>query len=181
LKVYARDGGDDLTRIGELAKAGTVSTSLLRYYEEQGLLNPVTRSETRYRLYGSDAIGRLAFIQRAKSLGLTLREIRSLVQEPGDAATDLARLRHIIAHKLADTKQRIAELETLQDELEGLYLRLGHLAVSCGHVGDCQCWLPTGEEVKQMNAAVRKAECCTCCDCPCQCDDGTCTCCDCSG
>ena len=167
-------------RIGELAKAGAVSTSLLRYYEEQGLLNPVTRTETRYRLYGSDAIGRLAFIQRAKSLGLTLREIRSLVQEPGDAATDLARLRHIIAHKLADTKQCIAELEALQDELEALYLRLGHLAVSCGHVGDCQCWLPTGKEVKQMNAAVRKAECCTCCDCPCQCDDGTCTCCDCS-
>ena len=86
-------------RIGELAKAGAVSTSLLRYYEEQGLLSPTTRTETGYRLYGSEAIGRLGFIQRAKSLGLTLREIRQLVQEPGDTTTDLARLRLSIAGK----------------------------------------------------------------------------------
>ncbi|CCF82832.1 heavy metal-responsive transcriptional regulator [Nitrolancea hollandica] len=166
-------------RIGELARAAAVSTSLLRYYEEQGLLGPAARSETGYRQYGPDAIGRLAFIQRAKSLGLTLREIRSLVQEPGDAEADLARLRHIIAHKLADTKQRIAELTALQGELEGLYFRLGRCTTPCDeHIGNCDCWLPTGEEVKQMIADVRKAECCTCCDCPCRCDDGTCTCCD---
>ncbi len=169
-------------RIGELAKAGAVSTSLLRYYEEQGLLNPTTRTETGYRLYGAEAIGRLGFIQRAKSLGLTLREIHQLVQEPGDATTDLARLRHAIAHKLVDTKQRIAELEALQDELEGLYLRLGRGAAPCGHIGNCECWLPTGEEVKQMITDVREAECCTCSGCPCpcdDCDDGSCTCCDC--
>jgi DNA-binding transcriptional MerR regulator len=164
-------------RIGELAKAGAVSTSLLRYYEEQGVLSPTTRTESGYRLYGAEAIGRLGFIQRAKSLGLTLREIRQLVEEPGDGATDLARLRHAIAHKLADTKQRIVELEALQDELEGLYLRLARGAAPCGHIGNCECWLPTGEEVKQMITAVHEAACC-----PCpgdDCDDGSCTCCDC--
>jgi DNA-binding transcriptional MerR regulator len=164
-------------RIGELAKAGAVSPSLLRYYEEQGLLTPATRTESGYRLYGAEALGRLGFIQRAKSLGLTLREIRQLVQEPGDTTTDLARLRHAIAHKLAATKQRVAELEALQDELEGLYLRLGRGAAPCGHIGSCECWLPTREEVKQMIAAVREAACCPCsCD---DCDDDFCTCCDC--
>jgi hypothetical protein len=57
--------------------------------------------------------------------------------------------------------------------LEGLYLRLGH-SVPHRH---CQCWLPAREEVKQMIAAVREAECCPC---PCDdCNDGSCTCCDC--
>ena len=117
-------------------------------------------------------MGRLGFIQRAKSLGLTLREIRQLVEEPSGGATDLARLRHAIAHKLADTKQRIAELEALQGELEELYLRLSRDAAPCGHIGSCECWLPIREEVKQMIAAVREA---ACCPCPCDdCDDDSC-------
>lgn len=110
-------------RIGELAKLVGVSTSMLRYYEEQGLLRPTSRTEAGYRVYGPDLLGRIGFIQRAKSLGLTLQEIRQLMEEPTDSSAELARLRHVIAHKLADTQLRIAELEALRCELEELYLR----------------------------------------------------------
>ena len=143
-------------RIGELARRMGVATSLLRFYEEQGLLAPASRSDAGYRVYPPEAIGRVAFIQRAKTLGLSLREIRQLVQDPGDSpAIELARLRHAIAHKLADTQRRLAELEALRRELEALHERLGHGVAVCGHVGDCGCWMPTGEEVTQVTSQVR--------------------------
>jgi MerR family Zn(II)-responsive transcriptional regulator of zntA len=90
-------------RIAELARRGRVSTATLRYYEDQGLLVREARSEAGYRLYGEQALCRLPFLQRAKALGLTLREIQRLVQDPADPATDLTRLRHAIAHKEAHT------------------------------------------------------------------------------
>ena len=80
-------------RIAELARRGGVSTATLRFYEEQGLLAPATRTGAGYREYDGAAVHRLGFIRRAKALGLSLREVRSLVREPGNSATDQARLR----------------------------------------------------------------------------------------
>ncbi|MEX2598539.1 MAG: MerR family transcriptional regulator [Dehalococcoidia bacterium] len=158
-------------RIGELAGKAGVSTSLLRYYEEQGLLQPA-RTESGYRQYPPEAFGRLGFIKRAKTLGLSLDEIRQLLRDPVPAEQALARLRHVIAHKLVDTQRRIAELETLRTELETLHVRLGRSGPPCGHLGECACWLPTQEEVTQMTIEVREAACCDCCD------ESACTCCE---
>ena len=69
-------------RIGELAKLVGTSTSALRYYEEAGLLEPPERTDSGYRTYPSAAVGRLQFLNRAKALGLTLSEIRQLVEAP---------------------------------------------------------------------------------------------------
>ena len=130
---------------------------MLRYYEDLGLLIPNTRTEAGYRSYGADALARIGFIQRAKSLGLSLREIQQLV-EPADSSTELARLRHAITHKVADVQRRIAELESLRQELEALYRRLDNSEGICGHIGDCECWLPTGKEVNQMTTTIQVRE-----------------------
>ena len=165
-------------RIGELARSAGLATSALRYYEEAGLLPPAQRSAAGYRLYGDDARGRLSFIRRAQALGLSVSEIRALIDGPrGDSAADRSRLRHVVAHKLAETERRVSELADLKTELESLYLRLGQAQVPvCGHVGDCECWLPTQEEVMAMTAEVQVVQACDCsgcsdpdCDCGCDC------------
>jgi MerR family transcriptional regulator, copper efflux regulator len=163
-------------RIGDLATKAGVSPSLLRYYEEQGLLSS-TRSEAGYRIYGPDALGRLGFIKRAKALGLSLEEVRRLVQTPSPMPESLEELRHVIAHKLVDTQSRIAELEALRGELEALHVRLGRAEPPCGHLGDCGCWLPTEQEVRLMTIELRDAECCDCCpgECPCEAEGCGCT------
>ncbi|HZT96100.1 MAG TPA: MerR family transcriptional regulator [Chloroflexota bacterium] len=165
---------DELTIKDVSAETG-VSRSALRYYEDEGLLAPSGRTAAGYRLYDCSAVGRVGFIQRAKSLGLGIREIKQLLQEPSDPATDGQRLRHTIAHKLHDTERRIDELETLRVELEALQARLGSAGgPGCGRIGDCECWLPTHKEVELMAQNA-----CTCCDCTCP-NDGTCTCCGCA-
>lgn len=170
-------------RIGELAKLAGISTSALRYYEDAGLLGPAARTEAGYRIYRGEAVGRLQFVQRAKALGLSLKEIRQLLTSPHvDVGTERDRLRHLVAHKLAETPARIGELQALDQELESLYVRLVRVPGSeyCGSLGDCGCWLPTDEEVKAMakevaccgqlccsNCACSQGQSCDCPDCPC--------------
>jgi len=138
-------------RIGQLARSTGHSVPTLRFYEASGLLTPTGRSEAGYRLYGDDAATRLRFIERARSLGLTLAEIRQLIESPGSAAEEHARLRHMVAHKLAEIRKRQQELANLETELDRLYVRLLRTQdPPCGHLGDCECWLPTTEEKKTM-------------------------------
>jgi MerR family transcriptional regulator, copper efflux regulator len=155
-------------RIGELARSAGLATSALRYYEQAGLLPPPERTEAGYRLYGPEAVGRLAFIRRAQALGLSVREIRRLVESPrAGNAEERAVLRRVVAHKVAEVERRRQELSDLQADLEALYVRLLRApGPDCGHVGDCACWLPTEEEVRAMTTAVESARDCCCCDCP---------------
>jgi DNA-binding transcriptional MerR regulator len=145
-------------RIAELARQAGVSTATLRYYEDQGLLQPARRTEAGYRIYGQDALHRVGFIQRAKTLGLSLREIQQLTEQRSQTADRQARLRHALVLELADTDRRIGELETLRGELRDQLARLG-TAPTCGEVGDCDCWMPTREEVISMTTATNEAGC----------------------
>jgi len=72
-------GRSGTLRIGELAARAGTSADTVRYYEKLGLLGAADRSDGGYRLYGLAELGRLQFIRRAKLLGLTLEEIRSLL------------------------------------------------------------------------------------------------------
>ena len=166
-------------RIGELAKRSGLASSALRYYEESGLLQPSGRSAAGYRVYEAGAVGRLSFIQRARALGLTLKEIRELLKGvSANGASDRTRLRHVVAHKLAETDRRLGELAGLKSELEALYVRMHREpGPECGHLGDCGCWLPTEEEVRLMSEAVEAVVQCDCCDCPEPCDECDCDCC----
>lgn len=52
-------------RIGEVARASGLSVETLRFYERRGLLGRPRRTASNYRVYGRDAVERLAFIRRA--------------------------------------------------------------------------------------------------------------------
>ncbi|MFD0902156.1 MerR family transcriptional regulator [Actinomadura sediminis] len=98
-------------RISQLAERTGVPATTLRFYETAGLL-PADRSPAGYRLYGEDAVERLAFIDAAKHLGLPLEEITELlaVWESGACAEVKADLRPRVAARIADAEARAAEL-----------------------------------------------------------------------
>jgi DNA-binding transcriptional MerR regulator len=146
-------------------------------------LDPAPRTESGYRNYGPETVGRLQFLLRAKALGLSLQEVHRLLTGPSvDTATERDRLRHLVAHKIADNRRRISELQALSEELESLYVRLLRSPVpECGHLGDCPLWLPTDEEVKIMSEEIACCGevCCPDCSCsqggPCDCPDCACS------
>ena len=114
-------------RIKDVADRSGFSTATLRYYEGIGLLSPASRTDSGYRLYGDDAIERLAFIARAKQLGCSLDEIAALtgVWEGGECGPVQDRLRSLVVEKLADTHRQIADLQVLAAELEQAAVALG--------------------------------------------------------
>jgi DNA-binding transcriptional MerR regulator len=101
-------------RIGALAAAAGVTVDTLRYYEREGLLPPASRTAGGFRLYSPDIAQRLQFIKRAQQLGLTLREIRQLVQPENCRCSAV---RDVITERLADVERRLRELVAFRKTL----------------------------------------------------------------
>jgi DNA-binding transcriptional MerR regulator len=78
-------------RIQEFAKLAGVTVRALHHYDRLKLLSPAHRSERGYRLYCHDDLGRLERILALRYLGLSLREIATLLNTPaGRGAEPLA-------------------------------------------------------------------------------------------
>ena len=107
-------------RIAEVADRTGFSTPTLRYYEEIGLLPQAERTPAGYRVYDDRAVERLRFVARAKQLGCTLEEITDLAEawDRDDCAPVKHQLRGLVADKLAQVKERLAELLALQSDLQ---------------------------------------------------------------
>ena len=106
--------------IAEVCERSGLSPRTVRYYEEIGLLPGVRRRTGGRRVYGPDELERLGFIQRLKSLGLSLSEIRELnavYAIGGSTAAMLARLRDLLELHMKDVDQRIGDLEGLREDL----------------------------------------------------------------
>jgi DNA-binding transcriptional MerR regulator len=65
--------------IGEVAQRVGVRSSTVRYYERRGILPPAVRRKNGYRSYTDKRINLLLFTTRARSLGITLKEIKFLL------------------------------------------------------------------------------------------------------
>jgi DNA-binding transcriptional MerR regulator len=106
-----------LLTIGRLAERANVSTSMLRFYEREGLLRPARRSRSGYRLYAADAENTLLFIRRAQRLGFSLEDIKLVLAGrrggvPGKTVVGIAEQRFL------EIERRLTELLVLRHELE---------------------------------------------------------------
>ena len=81
-------------RIGELARESGITAKTVRYYEGIGLMSEPPREDSGYRRYGPDDLSRLRFIVGAKQLGLSLEEIRDVLDVSGPHAVSCG---HVLA------------------------------------------------------------------------------------
>jgi DNA-binding transcriptional MerR regulator len=95
-----------LLRIGELARLAGVTPRALRFYEKQGLLAPPGRSESGYRLYGPRDLVRVIRIRRLRELGMSLEQVRVVLDAPQGAE----RLADALAALIQDLRQRAVAL-----------------------------------------------------------------------
>lgn len=129
--------GDGM-RIGELARHSGVRASALRYYEQLGLLPGAPRAESGYRIYADEAVDRVGFIRAAQAVGLTLAEVRQVidVRDAGEAPCRVAS--DVIEHRHAEVRTKIAELGRLERELAALRTRAATLDTrDCDPSGIC--------------------------------------------
>ena len=130
--------------IGQVAERSGFTAAALRYYDDKGLVTPASRSDGGYRLYGDDALDRLAFIARAKQLGCSLDEVADLLTIwDGDRCAPVqARFHELVTDKIRATQAQIAELLAFASQLQAAAGRLAAPATDdpCG-VG-CACLTP---------------------------------------
>jgi MerR family transcriptional regulator, mercuric resistance operon regulatory protein len=124
--------------IGELADAVGVTSQAIRFYERKGLLPDAERGANGYRVYNEATLARLRFIHVAQAAGLTLSEIRSIIDLRDDGTAPCAHVVTLIDSKLADVRTRIRQLAALQAELEALLERSRLLdPADCGEDDIC--------------------------------------------
>jgi MerR family transcriptional regulator, copper efflux regulator len=103
-------------RIGELARATGESVRTLRYWADEVLLE-MKRAPSGYREFPEGMVERVAFIRDAQALGLTLQEIRSVIELRKEGVQPCAHVRRQLQTHLASVRARRRRLEVLEDEL----------------------------------------------------------------
>ncbi len=110
----------DLFRIGELAARTGKSKRALHLYEEKGLLEPAARSKGGFRLYDEDNIRRIAFINQMQLLGLSLTDLKALLEKWGrcnGGPETMALVAEEYRAQLLDVRAKLKALEALEQGL----------------------------------------------------------------
>src|SRR5262245_61489772 len=142
-----RQVGQITLKIGDLAKRSGKSTRALRLYEDMGLLGPTVRTDGGHRLYDTNVLIRLHWIDKLQLLGFSLQDIKNFLDHLHDdrlGPVAMERVRQTFEAKLNEVKEQIASLQTLALELTDSleYLRTCkscetetslHECPSCGH------------------------------------------------
>ncbi len=97
--------------IGQVAQASGVSVSVIRYYDELGLVTPVRRVGGQRR-FGPDAVSRVAFIRRAQATGFSLTDIKGLLDDQDGGWPGL------VDRQLTELRRRRDELDVMISTLE---------------------------------------------------------------
>lgn len=109
--------------IGRIARRVGIRPSAIRYYERQGILQPTVRGANGYRTYSDDAVKVLLFVKRAQSLGITLKEIKPLLNLATQGQQPCKHVKELARNHLREINDKIRELQTLQNELHALLRR----------------------------------------------------------
>jgi DNA-binding transcriptional MerR regulator len=135
-------------QIGELARRTALSIDAIRFYERRKLLPPAFRSAGRFRLYTTDDIERLRFVQRMHRLGFSLEEIKQLMAIRPDRAHACAAMRQFLKTKLDGVRTKIRELQQLEAELRS---DLGKCNRASKQQRGKTCACPVLEEIERTN------------------------------
>jgi DNA-binding transcriptional MerR regulator len=107
-------------RVKEVSRRLGINPQTLYFWERLGLIPPPARNGAGYRCYSPEDVKRLAFILRAKNLGLTLSEIQDILTLKANRALTCRSLAERLTQKVHALETQIAALQTLHAELAAL-------------------------------------------------------------
>jgi len=125
--------------IGQAAAASGISAKMIRHYESIALIAPGARSDAGYRTYVEKDLHTLRFIKRARSLGFSLEQIRTLLSLWQDAHRASADVKAIALEHVRELDHRITELTDMRNTL-------ADLASSCNGDARADCPILRGLE-----------------------------------
>jgi MerR family mercuric resistance operon transcriptional regulator len=109
--------------IGRLAKQTGTNVETIRYYERLGLWPVPPRTAGGYRLYGTEHLKRLNFVRRARVLGFSIEEVRTLLRLADERKRPCAEVRVVAGAHLADVRAKLADLRAMERVLKATVAR----------------------------------------------------------
>ena len=107
-------------RIGEVARRTGLPVKTIRYYCDEGLLQPRARSESGYRLFDEENLAELTIIRSLRAIDVSIPELARILEVRRSGVCNCSLLKGSIADKMSSIDQRISELRTMKDELARL-------------------------------------------------------------
>lgn len=109
--------------IGDVATRTGLPAKTIRYYEEIDLIKPL-RDDNGYRVFRAQDLHKLNFLGRARALGFTIEDCRTLLALYEDETRASADVKHVARDHLAQIDAKISDLKAMRDTL-------GHLIDAC--------------------------------------------------
>ncbi|MGK7903620.1 MAG: heavy metal-responsive transcriptional regulator [Hormoscilla sp.] len=104
-------------QMGEVSRRLGLNPQTLYFYERIGLIPSPQRTAAGYRLFSEEDVERLDFIVRAKSLGLTLDEIKEIIALKDGRSLTCQAVHDLLSKKVREIEEKIRQMEVLRDEL----------------------------------------------------------------
>ena len=106
--------------IGKVSQASGVSTKMIRYYEQIGLIPTAGRNNAGYRSYSSTDVERSKFIKRSRELGFSVVEISDLLDLWNDRNRQSADVKRLALGHIEKLEERINDLQQMANTLKDL-------------------------------------------------------------
>jgi hypothetical protein len=107
-------------KIGEVSQRSALPVKTIRFYCDEGLIQPLGRSEGGYRLFGEEVFAELTLIRTLKAMEIPLQAVRQILESRRSGVCTCASLQATIRTKASEIGQKIAALRSLQAELNAL-------------------------------------------------------------
>jgi DNA-binding transcriptional MerR regulator len=117
MRVVTARRNESVLRVGSVARAARVGVQTLHYYERVGLLPKSERSPANYRLYSPDIVRRVQFIKKAQAVGLTLDEIKLILDLKAHGRPPCRKVAELGEKHFAEIDARLAQLRAYRRAL----------------------------------------------------------------
>ncbi|GAA0352622.1 MerR family transcriptional regulator [Morganella psychrotolerans] len=121
-------------KIGDMSNLFNIPRETIRFYEREGLMLPPNRKDNNYRSYSKNHIERLRFIKNCRSLNMSHREIKKLLNLIDNNKDDCALVEEVIVSHLSEIRKNIKRLKQLEKDLINLQEHSNEIEASnkCG-------------------------------------------------
>lgn len=105
-------------KVSELAKQAHVTPETVRHYTREGLIQATRNPQNGYQEYNNEALQRVRFIQQARELGFSLRQIGDIFEQADSGDSPCPMVRDLLRQKVPETKRQIAQLQSHLAKME---------------------------------------------------------------
>lgn len=105
--------------IGDVAERAGLPPKTIRYYEDIGLVRPL-RSSNGYRTFRESDLHKLTFLGRARALGFSIEDCRTLLGLYEDDARESAQVKAVAEQHLQEIDRKVEQLQSMRATLADL-------------------------------------------------------------